>query len=134
MNHIINHLQQSPISDSAGRAGIQAEFFTGRELKQGGINVAADHAEQVHPGWQDKAIQNLKVFLLWNKSPFLCETFRVFAEQECQLSTPPNLRAYGAVMQRAKREGMIEHAGYTQVKNPRAHAANASLWCAKAVA
>lgn len=102
--------------------------FTGKELKQGGIQVAADHADQVHPGWQDEAFEALKQFLFWNKSPFMCETFRAFAEEEWQVPPPPNARSYGAVMQRAKREGLISHAGYTQVKNPRAHMANASLW------
>lgn len=106
----------------------QADLFTGKELKQAGIHLAAEHADQVKPGWLDEAINDLKVFLLWNTSPFMCETFRVFAEQECQLPPPPHARAYGAVMQRAKREGLIEHAGYKQVSNPRAHMANASLW------
>lgn len=134
MNQIIKHLQQGGISDSAGLSGIQAELFTGRELKQGGINVAAEHADQVHPGWQDEAFDALKIFLLWNNSPFMCETFRAFAESECDLPPPPNARAYGAVMQRGKREGLIEHAGIRQVSNPRAHMANASQWVkAKAV-
>lgn len=102
--------------------------FTGHELKQAGITLAANHAEQVNPGWQDEAINALKVFLLWNNSPFLCETFRVFAEEDCKLPHPPHTRSYGAVMQRAKREGLITHAGITQVKNPKAHCANANLW------
>lgn len=103
MNQIIKHLQPERISDSAGNTFIQNELFTGRELKQGGIQVAADHADRAHPGWQDQAINNLKYFLLWNNSPFMCETFRAFAEEECQLPPPPHARAYGAVMQRAQR-------------------------------
>lgn len=112
----------------------QADLFTGKELKQGGIQLAADHADQTYPGWQDQAINNLKYFLLWNNSPFMCETFRIFAETECELTPPPHARAYGAVMQRAKREGLIEHAGIGQVSNPKAHMANASLWQKKASA
>lgn len=133
MNQIIKHLQPERISDSAGNAFVQNELFTAKDLKQAGIQVAADHADQVHPGWQDEAIKNLKVFLLWNNSPFMCETFRAFAEEECQLSPPPHARAYGAVMQRAKREGLIEHAGIGQVSNPKAHMANASFWRKKVV-
>lgn len=102
--------------------------FTGHELKQAGITVAANHADQVNPGWQDMAFEALKQFLFWNKSKFLCETFRLFAEEEWNVPHPPNARSYGAVIQRAKREGLITHAGITQVKNPKAHCANASLW------
>jgi hypothetical protein len=128
MNQIIKHLQPERISDSAGNAFVQNELFTAKDLKQAGIQVAADHADQVHPGWQDEAFEASKQFLFWNKSPFMCETFRAFAEEDCQLPHPPHARAYGAVMQRAKREGLITHAGITQVKNPKAHCANASLW------
>ena len=102
--------------------------FTGRELKQAGIQVAADHADQVHPGWQDEAFEALKQFLFWNKSPFMCETFRAFAEEECQVPHPPSNRAYGSVIQRAKREGLIEHAGINSVSNPKAHCCFASMW------
>ncbi len=108
--------------------------FTGRELKQAGIQVAADNADQNHPGWQDMAFDTLKDFLFWNKSPFMCETFRAFAEEEFNLPPPPHARAYGAVMQRAKREGLIEHAGIGQVSNPKAHMANAGLWRKKVAA
>lgn len=134
MNQIIKHLQPERISDSAGNTFIQNELFTGKELKQGGIQVAADHADQAHPGWQDETFEALKQFLLWNNSPFMCETFRAFAEEECQLEPPPNARAYGAVVQRAKREGLIEHAGIGQVSNPKAHMANASFWRKKVAA
>ena len=108
--------------------------FTGNELKQAGIHIAAEHADKAHPGWQDEALEALKQFLLWNNSPFMCETFRAYAEQECQLPPPPHARAYGAVMQSAKRERLIEHAGIGQVSNPKAHMANASFWRKKVVA
>ena len=134
MNQIIKHLQPDRISDSAGNTFIQNELFTGKELKQAGIQVAADHADQVHLGWQDEAFEALKQFLFWNNSPFMCETFRAFAEEECHLPPPPHARAYGAVMQRAKRERLIEHAGISQVKNPKAHCANAGLWIKKRAA
>lgn len=108
--------------------------FSGSELKQGGIQVAVDNAEQKHPGWQEEAFEALKQFLFWHKSPFMCETFRAFAESECNVPPPPSSRAYGAVMQRAKKEGLIEHVCLKQVSNPRAHCANASQWVkAKAV-
>lgn len=103
-------------------------LFTGQELKQGGIQVALDNANMHHEGWADDAHAALVQFLTWHKTPFLCETFRVYAEEECGLPSPPHARAYGGVMLRAKHEGLITHAGITQVKNPKAHCANASLW------
>lgn len=108
--------------------------FTGQDLKQGGIQVALDAANMRHECWADDAHAALIKFLSLYNVPFLCETFRAYAEEFCGLPHPPSSRAYGGVMQRAKREGMIKHFGYSQVKNPRAHAANASLWIhAKAV-
>lgn len=102
--------------------------FTGQELKQGGIQVAMDHANIRHEGWADDAHAALIKFLSLYNVPFLCETFRAYAEEFCGLPHPPSSRAYGGVMLRAKHLGLIEHAGITQVKNPRAHMANASLW------
>lgn len=102
--------------------------FTGNELKQAGIHLAAEHAETKHQGWNEEAFSALKLFLTWNKSPFMCETFRAFAESECNVPPPPSGRAYGAVILRAKKEGLIQHVCFKQVSNPRAHRANASQW------
>lgn len=102
--------------------------FTGKELKQGGMQVAIDHANQKHDGWEEMAFDLLKQFLLTKNEAFLCEEFRRYAESEGELPPPPHARAYGPLFQRAKREKLLKHAGIAQVHNPKAHMANASLW------
>jgi hypothetical protein len=100
----------------------------GTALKDAGMSAAMANANEAYPNWGTEALNALKVFLLWNNSAFMCEMFRVFAEQDCMLPTPPNTRAYGSLMVKAQRLGMIKHAGYRSVSNPRAHRTPASLW------
>ena len=59
--------------------------------------------------------------------PFLIEEVREKAEG-CGLPVPPSRRAWGAIVIKAKRIGIIKRVGYGQVSNPYAHRANASMW------
>ena len=104
------------------------DLFSANDLQKCGIQVAMQHAELKHDGWADQTHEALKQFLSWHKSPFLCETFRVYAETEHGIPQPPSSRAYGGVIQRAKREGLIKHVGFGSTKNPSAHGTPASLW------
>ena len=109
---------------------IQSSFnFSGSELKEKGIELAIDHAEQVTPNWKEKAFEMFKEWLRgWPSGyRFLMEDARVSLEIR-ELQPPPSLRAYGRIIQMAKKEGLIIHAGYRQVKNAKAHQANASQW------
>lgn len=109
---------------------IQSSFnFSGNELKEKGIELAVDHAEQINPCWKEKAFEMFKEWLSgWPSGyMFLMEDARQSLEVR-GLPAPPSLRAYGRIIQMAKKEGLIVHAGYKQVSNPRAHQANASLW------
>jgi hypothetical protein len=103
--------------------------FTAQELKQSGINVAMHHAELKHEGWNEEALLHMKGFLRTRITPFLCEDVRLYAEEN-GMQKAPSARAWGGVILQAKKAGLIQHFGYTQVKNPRAHRANASLWTA----
>ena len=66
-------------------------------------------------------------FLQSRITPFLCEEVRLYAEANGLPQAPSN-RAWGGIILNAKKIGWIKHLGYSQVKNPRAHMANASLW------
>lgn len=101
---------------------------TGKDLAVTGMKLSCDNAEHKEPGWGKKASYLLGEFLLaqgYNK--FLCEDFRKYCEV-AQLTTPPSLRAYGGIILKAYKEGLIKNVGYGKVKNPKAHAANAAVW------
>jgi hypothetical protein len=102
--------------------------FSGRELRDGGISVATEHADLVHKDWSENAYQSLKRFLLTQAKPFMCEQVRDFATTHSDLPQPPSNRAWGGVFRRAAHEKLIKHVGYGQVTNPKAHMANASMW------
>lgn len=77
--------------------------------------------------WSDLAYQFLLSFLKANKgSSFMVENVRT--EAVGKIPEPPSKRAWGGIILKAKNSGLIRHIGYRQVKNPKAHMANASLW------
>lgn len=104
-------------------------LFSAKELKNAGIQLAAQNAEQKHEGWGDDAYAALKTYINIHKSiPFMCETVRDFAHIELGLPQPASSRAWGSVFQRASREGLIKHVGYGNTNNPRAHKTPAGMW------
>lgn len=100
--------------------------YSGKELKEKGIKRAIDNAERVNPGWKETAYWYFKYWIRYQDRPFKLESFREWCKD--LIPPPPSLRAFGGVVQRAKKENLIRHVGFTQVENPKAHHANASLW------
>ena len=102
--------------------------FTGEQLKEIGMDMAAETAEGQQPGFKEKALDFISMYAksMWN-APFMCEDVRKAWEDN---GNPPtkNGRAWGAIISRAAREGIIVHVGYNRVSNPKAHRANASVW------
>jgi len=105
----------------------QLDISFGKKLRDAGIKQAIDHAESYSEGWTKLAYEKLLEFLAIHEGSFLAEEFRHFAENN-GLESPPNARAYGAIITRASREEKIRKAGHGQVSNPRAHACFASVW------
>lgn len=104
---------------------------TGEQKKRSGIAKAVKTAEKVQKGWSDQAFVYVKEFISQNSGlKFLTEDIRSFAESKGFLA-PKSSRAWGGPMLRAKRAGLIEAIGTQQVKNPRAHCANATVWTTK---
>lgn len=100
------------------------ELFTGRQERDYGIKKAEDHADEDSPGWTEKALDFLRAF---PGDEFQIEDVRTWAERH-GLPSPPHKRAWGSVALAARRKGLIEHVGYEQVKNPKAHCAPCSVW------
>lgn len=96
----------------------------GEQLKLEGIAQAAKSAEENSPGWN---VEALKYVRNYHKQRFMAEEIREWAH-ECGLPEPPSARAWGAVIVTAKNAGLIKHAGYAAVENPKAHRTPASVW------
>jgi hypothetical protein len=75
-----------------------------------GIARAAEHSGD---DWQDAAFQCVASYARTH-AEFLTEDARLEARQ---LPPPPDGRAWGAVMQRARREKIIERIGYKPAKS-----------------
>lgn len=114
---------------------VQAQLFSqeaqGDALKQTGMQQAVDHADQAVPyNWSDKAYAYLVNWLgtLPSGYPFLLEDARIRSEILGTVPQPPHKRAWGAIVAKASREGLIYSIGTNRVKNPKAHRANATQW------
>lgn len=97
-----------------------------RAARDNSIQAAIWHANDVSPEWSEAAYHCLQWFLQRTDTPFLCEDYRAVAEK--YLVPPPSKRAFGAVILRAAKAGLIKKVGYGQVKNVKAHMANATQW------
>jgi hypothetical protein len=106
---------------------MQTEIFTGSQARDEGMNRAVDHANRVVEDWSERAYTELQNFLRSNPGEFMCEDFRGWCAM-IDFPLPPHARAFGGVIARAARAGLIKKAGIGQVKNVKAHCANANVW------
>lgn len=105
----------------------QQQIDFGRANRDRGMQVAVDHANAVERGWEDMAYEFfINVFLKHHKGPFMCEDYR--AACKGVVPDPPSLRAFGSIISKAKKRGLIQRIGIRPVKNPRAQMANATVW------
>ena len=100
----------------------------GEQLKLDGIIQAVDNANKKTENWSDLAFIFLSKFIKTNKV-FMTEEVRNASKDF--IPEPPSNRAWGGIVVKAKNAGLIKHNGYSQVKNPKAHRANASVWAVK---
>jgi hypothetical protein len=79
-----------------------------------GMARAVDHADRDVPGWSFDAQAALGRYCKahGHGHQFLAEELRLYAETLAIVPTPPSQKAWGAVMQRAAREGLIRKVGY----------------------
>jgi hypothetical protein len=94
-----------------------------------GMRQAMSHAEAETPAWGDMAYDALKAFLDHHPNEyFFGENVREWASAQELLPDPPHARAWGGVIARGARSGLIVKHGIGQVSNPKAHKANAAIW------
>ena len=108
------------------RRGTQLELFMGysgaAEARDEGINAAAEHAGQA---WQVLAWSALMEYIKRDRSGhFTCEDVR----EVMGVPEPPDRRAWGAIMLRAARQGLIQRAGFVEHRERSRHCGISILW------
>lgn len=97
-----------------------------RELRDEGMQRAVDHADRVEPNWSNVAEGWVRIYAM-DHLEFMCEEVRRFAESK-GISKPPDKRAWGAVMMRCAKLGIVEKVGLGYAKDPKVHMNPASVW------
>ena len=97
----------------------------GTQLRNEGIKKAIDNADDTHEKWSDKAYKFLLDYIKSHKE-FMTEELRVDSEKE--IPKPPSNRAWGGIILRASRAGLITRVGFSSVKNVKAHRTPATVW------
>jgi len=103
----------------------QIDMFSAEYLRDAGIRYAMDHADYHIDNWSGKAFEFLKQFIQENKE-FMAEEVRIASKNI--VAEPPNNRAWGGVIVRAARQGLIKRKGFRNVTNTNAHCTPATLW------
>ncbi len=84
------------------------------QAAQSGMERAVEHADSVVPNWSERAMEALLEYArgwrdAWGDVGFLIEDVRAHATE---LPAPPDSRAWGAVVSKAARQGLIVKVGY----------------------
>src|SRR5690625_2373244 len=104
-------------------------FVSGRDLRDAGMHQAVTNADDQNPNWSDEAMMALKLYLMAHPDKeFMTEDLRAYAYDVLAIPYPPHCRAWGAIIAKAAREGLIERVRIAPVKTPSSHMANASVW------
>lgn len=83
-------------------------------------------ADSVNPDWSLLVYSAFHQYLQQQPDKFQAEDFREWLGD--RIPAPPSKRAFGGIITRAVRAGIIKHVGYARVKNPKAHQANSAVW------
>jgi hypothetical protein len=102
----------------------------GQQLATIGADTAAEHADLVTGGtWSEKAWAALARFGQAKRGqPFMTEDVRADAELSWAVPPAPDARAWGAIVKRASKAGLIRHVAYAPNKSPNCHGSPKSVW------
>ena len=104
---------------------MQLDIFTSQNLRDKGIQQAINHADEVQPLWSEQAYNCLLNYIRYNDE-FMTEDVREASKN--QLSEPPSARAWGGIIVKAVKCGLIYRKGFKNVSNVKAHCTPASIW------
>lgn len=105
--------------------GFERNIVDGKILRDAGIEKAITHANETNDNWSERAYRFLLDFIK-TRNVFMCEDVRAASMRN--VPEPPSKRAWGAIILKAAKSGMIIQSGYNKVKNANAHKANAAVW------
>lgn len=108
---------------------MQIPMQTGFQLAQQGMSRALEHAEAIDPDWGDKAYRFVLDFAN-NGAEFRTEEVRAYAEAR-GFPAAPSARAWGSVIGRAVKRGLITSVGFKNCSNPAAHRCPVRVWIGK---
>lgn len=103
----------------------QLNLFSGAELRDNGITAALENADRQICNWSYHAYQFLLEYTKANKQ-FMAEDVRNASIGI--IETPPSSRAWGGILVKAAKSGLIKRIGFKNVKNAKAHCTPATLW------
>lgn len=95
------------------------------KLRDEGIKTAIEHANSTIHKWSHIAT-NFALNYIRHNDVFMTEDLR--EASFCIVPEPPSKRAWGAIITKLAKAGLIRHSGYMSVKNPKAHKTPASIW------
>ena len=97
----------------------------GSKLRDKGIKQAINNANDTHEKWSEKAYKFLTDYIK-SHHEFMTEDVRVASEKKIPI--PPSNRAWGGIVIRASKAGLISRVGFSNVKNVKAHRTPATVW------
>ena len=97
----------------------------GSQLRDKGIKQAINNANDTHEKWSEKAYKFLTDYIR-SHHEFMTEDVRVASEKKIPI--PPSNRAWGGIILRASKAGLITRVGFSSVKNVKAHRTPATVW------
>ena len=97
------------------------------QVRDAEIGRAVDHANREIPRWSDLAYVALQAFLRIHAGTFIAPAVRQWAETR-GVPVPPSNRAWGGVIRRARRAGLIVRDGYCDYGDGSMHLQTVTVW------
>jgi hypothetical protein len=94
------------------------------DLAERGAALAADKADRVIPGWSDRAFEAFKRYA--KRCAFFTTEDVILASPE--VPDPAEKRAWGHIALQAKKQGIIDKAGYAVAKQAHSHRRPITSW------
>jgi len=98
--------------------------------RDAGIAQAVQHAEEIHLGWTDKAVEAIRTYARCVRArgeTFTAERVRNSVIGSC-VPTPPHLRSWGHAMREAAKKGYIQKVGIAQSEAAHSHMSFVTEW------
>lgn len=98
---------------------------TGIMARNRGMRRAEQAANTLHGNWSEQALEFVRLYAL-TSFEFMTEDIRESAANI--VPEAPSARAWGPIMKKAQKAGYIAFKEIKQVRNAKAHMANANVW------